>query len=58
MPPCSWCGHSLGDSPSDLFCSERCQWLWWWERSGRANPDLPLRAPDLAERVDVPSRVM
>jgi hypothetical protein len=45
------CGSPLGDSPSTYFCSERCQWMWWWERSGQSNPALVKRAADLSAQI-------
>ena len=38
---CAMCSHSLRDSPSSHFCSERCQNLWNY-------------APALAKYVDLP----
>lgn len=50
---CGQCGGIVGDSPSDDFCSERCQWFWWWEQSGRADPELMARVRSLDDQVIV-----
>lgn len=39
---CVLCGQPRGDSPSDDFCSEECQWLW--EQAQLADPGGANRA--------------
>lgn len=48
---CKMCIMYIDDSPSDDFCSENCQWMWWWERSGRTDPELMARVRSLDDQV-------
>lgn len=51
MTVCGHCDGGLGDSPSDDFCSEECQWLWNFERACRLDPSLIGRPADLDRRI-------
>lgn len=49
---CQWCGHDLGASPSDDFCSPRCQESW---HAARTEPLVHYDEPrELAAHVGNP----